>query len=90
MNSPFLKSPFEAEERNYGEQTAELIDSEARRILDEIYKRVRGILEQCRGPLARIANELIRKETLERGELDALVAAEDQVAEASLLGTGHV
>ncbi|MGA2716615.1 MAG: ATP-dependent zinc metalloprotease FtsH [Bryobacteraceae bacterium] len=86
LTSPFLRSPFEAEERNYGEQTAELIDSEARRILDETYKRVRDILERCRGPLARIANELIRKETLERGELDALVAAEDKVPEESLAG----
>jgi len=89
LNSPFLKSPFEAEERNYGEQTAELIDSEAQRILDEIYKRVRDILERCRGPLARIANELIRKETLERGELDALVAEKDKVAEESMVGARH-
>ena len=90
LTSPFLKSPFEAEERNYGEQTAELIDSEARRILDEIYKRVREILERCRGPLARISGELIRKETLERAELDALVAAKDQAAEESMVDKSMV
>lgn len=85
FNSPFLKSPFEAEERNYGEQTAELIDSESRRILDEIYKRVHEILQRRRGPLARIAGELIRKETLERGELDVLVAAEEKIPEEPLV-----
>ena len=67
-----------------------MIDSEARRILDEIYKRVREILERCRGPLARISGELIRKETLERAELDALVAAKDQAAEESMVDKSMV
>jgi len=39
MASPFLKSPFEMEARNYSERTAETIDSESRRILDENYRR---------------------------------------------------
>lgn len=82
LTSPFIKSPFDAEERNFGEQTAEIIDSESRRILDETYRRVQEILQRCRGPLSRIADELIRKETLERRELDALVATEATDAEA--------
>jgi hypothetical protein len=51
-----------------------------RRKMDETYMCVRDVPERCGGPLARIAGELIRKETLHRGELDALVAAEDKVA----------
>ena len=73
--SPFLKSPFEMEERNYSERTAETIDSESRRILDENYGRVMGILLKNREPLMRISQELMRKETLERAELDRLLMA---------------
>jgi cell division protease FtsH len=73
--SPFLKSPFEMEERNYSERTAETIDSESRRILDQNYERVMAILLKNREPLARISKELMRKETLERAELDRLLMA---------------
>ncbi len=80
--SPFLKSPFEMEERNYSERTAETIDSESRRILDETYARVIGILLKNREPLERISQELMRKETLERAELDRLLTApEPETAE---------
>ncbi|HVY95055.1 MAG TPA: ATP-dependent zinc metalloprotease FtsH [Bryobacteraceae bacterium] len=74
VTQQFLKSPFEMEERNYSEHTAEEIDHEARRILDDIYARVMEILMKNRGPMERISRELIRKETLERAELDQLVA----------------
>jgi len=73
--SPFLKSPFEGEERNYSERTAETIDNESRRILDEIYRRVTDILVKHRDSLRRISQELVRKETLERAELDQLLGA---------------
>jgi len=71
----FLKSPFELEERNYSEQTAETIDAELKRILEDIYRRVMEILLKNREPMERIAHELIRKETLDRAELDRLMAA---------------
>ena len=83
--SPFLKSPFEMEERNYSERTAETIDSESRRIVDEIYQRVIGILLQRRDPLIRISDALIRKETLERAELDRLLTPPEQVSEGEKL-----
>ena len=73
--SPFLKSPFEMEGCNYSERTAETIDSESRRILDDNYGRVMGILLKNREPLLRISHELMRKETLERAELDRLLTA---------------
>jgi cell division protease FtsH len=79
----FLKSPFEMEERNYSEHTAEEIDREARRILDEIYARVMEILLKNREPMERISRELIRKETLERAELDQLVSATNPTAGAA-------
>jgi len=73
--SPFLKSPFEMEGRNYSERTAEMIDNESRRILDDNYGRVMSILLKNPEQLMRISRELMRKETLERAELDRLLMA---------------
>jgi len=73
MAAQFLKSPFDMEERNYSERTAERIDDESRRIVDEIRKRVTEILLKRREPMERISQALIRKETLERPELDQLL-----------------
>ncbi len=74
LAGPFLRTSFDMEERNYSEHTAERIDNESRRIIDEIHTRVAGILAQRREPMERIAAELMRKETLDRAELDALLA----------------
>ncbi|HKC85812.1 MAG TPA: hypothetical protein VKG02_07560 [Blastocatellia bacterium] len=70
----FLSSPFSAGERNYSERTAEQIDEDARRIMDESYERVKTILTNRRAELERIAGELIAKETLAREEINQLLA----------------
>jgi cell division protease FtsH len=70
----FLQTPFGGEQRNYSEQTAQMIDEEARRITGEMYTRAKGILTQRQADLKRIAAELIRKETLYRGDLDRLLS----------------
>jgi ATP-dependent Zn protease len=75
--SQFLKTPFTPEERNYSERTAELIDEEARRMMDEIYGRVRQLLAARRTELERIAQELMRRETLDRSELEKLLSKTD-------------
>jgi cell division protease FtsH len=62
------------EERNYSERTAQAIDEEVRRIIDEQHDRARRALKKRRIALLRIARELLEKETLERPEIDALVA----------------
>ena len=68
------------EERSYSERRAERIDDESRRIVDEIHKRVTGILLKRREPLERISQELIRKETLDRAELDRLLVGPEAAA----------
>jgi cell division protease FtsH len=71
--SRFLKMPFASEERNYSEHTSEQIDEAVRSIVDRIYESVRGTLQARRAELDRIAAVLIRKETLERPELEKLI-----------------
>ncbi|HSU29689.1 MAG TPA: ATP-dependent zinc metalloprotease FtsH [Bryobacteraceae bacterium] len=78
----FLPNGLTAEERNYSERTAQKIDEEARRIIDQIHHRVHSILAQKRRELRSIADALIRKETLTRPEIDELLA---QHAAATLL-----
>jgi cell division protease FtsH len=73
----------EQEERNYSERTAELIDEESRRMIEEIYARVRRLLQDRRGTLELLARELIRRETLDRRELDRLLAAPQAHAAAA-------
>jgi cell division protease FtsH len=74
--SRFLNTPFGTEQRNYSERTAQLIDEEERRIIAEIYARVKKILTEKCDQLELVAAELIRKETLSREELDRLLASQ--------------
>jgi cell division protease FtsH len=75
LTGKFLQSPFVAEERNYSDRTAEAIDEEVQRLIDECYERSREILLSRHTPLERIATELIRKETLDRTALEELIGA---------------
>ncbi|MCI0423155.1 MAG: ATP-dependent zinc metalloprotease FtsH [Acidobacteria bacterium] len=82
QTSQFLSPSLRAEDRNYSEQTAETIDAEVRRIVDETYERVRGVLLQRREELGRIAAELMRKETLSREELWVLLSPSSEILSA--------
>jgi cell division protease FtsH len=69
----FVESAFTMEERNYSERTAEAIDDEVHRIVNECYERSMTILSSRHEQLGRIAQELIRRETLDRPALDDLL-----------------
>ena len=71
----FLQFPFASEQRNYSEKTSEAIDAEVRRISDDLYLRAKTILTRRRTELERIAFELTQKETLDRQQLDLLLAS---------------
>jgi cell division protease FtsH len=51
-----------------------MIDEEVRRIVEESYDRVKVILKRRREELERVAAELIRRETLDRDQLEKLLA----------------
>jgi cell division protease FtsH len=75
LGSRFLQSKLLGEERNYSEKTAELIDEEVHRFIDQAYDASRNILLKRHEQLQRIARELIQKETLDRAALDDLLQA---------------
>lgn len=55
------------------EQEKALINSEARRLVDEAYERARDVLAGSRATLDRIASALLERETITAEELEALV-----------------
>jgi len=73
VHQRFLAGPFADAARNYSERTAQLIDEEVRRIVDAAYGRVKKILRQRQEELKRITAELVRKETLDRPEIESLI-----------------
>jgi cell division protease FtsH len=62
------------EERTYSEETARAIDAEVRAILEAQHRRATQILTEKRELLERMTGRLLEVETLDRAELDALLA----------------
>jgi cell division protease FtsH len=75
MTSRFLRAPWVPEEKNYSERTAEQIDDDVRQLVDGLYEHVKKILEQRRHQLEVVVEELMRKETLDRAELEKVIAS---------------
>ena len=58
--------------RSYGPEVARAIDHEVGRLLGESYARARGLLEEHRDLLERMARALLERETLDEGDLATL------------------
>ncbi|HEX9077566.1 MAG TPA: ATP-dependent zinc metalloprotease FtsH, partial [Anaerolineae bacterium] len=63
-----------SEQRNYGEQVAEQIDAEVKRIISTAYSKAKEVLSAYREQLDAVANRLTVSESIEREELASLVA----------------
>ncbi len=64
------------EERNYSEKTAENIDAEVSRIVDEALIQATRILTEKKVILDRIVAALLERETLEKDTYDAIIRGE--------------
>ncbi|MEW6038621.1 MAG: ATP-dependent zinc metalloprotease FtsH [Pseudomonadota bacterium] len=62
-----------AEERNFSEETARLIDNEVRKLVEEGLQRVREILTQRRPTLEKLAALLKEKEVVSGEEVKAII-----------------
>jgi len=62
-----------AEQRDYSERTAEEIDEEVRRIVEEAHERCREVLREHRAKLDELAEALIELETIEGDDLQRLL-----------------
>ncbi len=68
----FLGKEF-ARHRDYSESTAIKIDSEIREIVGNSYKQAKKIIEENKPVVERIAMALLERETLDAGEIEALI-----------------
>ncbi|HEY6783970.1 MAG TPA: ATP-dependent zinc metalloprotease FtsH [Gemmatimonadales bacterium] len=57
-------------------KTAELVDQELKRILSDAFEKARTILTEHRDQLDRLAMALVERETLDRNEVDLVVAGQ--------------
>ena len=69
----FLDIPMPQERGLYGEETAQKIDAEIARILDEAHTTARRILEEHRDKLETITRRLLEVEVMEGDELRTLL-----------------
>ncbi|MFQ5529924.1 MAG: ATP-dependent zinc metalloprotease FtsH [Gemmatimonadota bacterium] len=71
----FLGREF-SQRREVSDSTAEVVDSEIKRILDEAYTGAAAVLNEHRSLLEAIANALLDRETLDSDEIKLLDAGE--------------
>lgn len=62
-----------AEERNYSEETAKIIDEEVKKIVDACYETAKASLIKNRTQLDLLAKKLIEKETMDEAEVRSLL-----------------
>ncbi|HTC25004.1 MAG TPA: cell division protein FtsH, partial [Gemmatimonadales bacterium] len=71
----FLGREF-AQRREISERTAETVDDEVKRLVDEAYSKATQIISGNRELLDRIAVALLERETIDREDLDRLLKGE--------------
>jgi cell division protease FtsH len=73
---PFVGREF-GQTQEYSEETAQKIDQEIRRVIEEAYSRAGRILEEHRIELERVSYLLLERETIDKEEFDRLLRGED-------------
>jgi len=63
-----------AQNRDFSEETARLIDNEIKKFVETSYQRARSLLREYEAALHALANALLEKETLDSNEVDAIVS----------------
>ncbi|MEK7203067.1 MAG: ATP-dependent zinc metalloprotease FtsH, partial [Patescibacteria group bacterium] len=67
------------EQRDYSEKTAEQIDKEISSYIDKAVHQARGIINLKREYLEKVVEILLKKETLEKKEFEAIVGKKTQI-----------
>src|SRR5205807_6607408 len=74
---PFLGREFSSEP-DYSDEIAREIDDEIRRIVESAHQQAKDILTERKGSLEKISEILVKRETIEREEFEALLAGKSE------------
>jgi cell division protease FtsH len=74
---PFLGREFSAEP-DYSDEIAREIDDEIRRIVESAHQRAKDLLTEHRRALGTISEILVKRETIEKEEFEALLAGDSE------------
>jgi cell division protease FtsH len=66
-----------SQHRDFSEETAQKIDSEVRRFVDDGYTSARSILESHRPVLEKIAMALLEREVIDGNDINLLIAGKE-------------
>lgn len=61
------------EEKDYSEQTAQKIDAEVSRFVEEAYDKAKEIITEKKELMQKLAQVLLEKETVEKEEYDVIM-----------------
>jgi cell division protease FtsH len=75
---PFLGREFSSEP-DYSDEIAREIDDEIRRIVESAHQQARDILGQYRDSLEKLSEVLLKRETIEKGEFEALLDGQTEL-----------
>ncbi|WP_018123454.1 ATP-dependent zinc metalloprotease FtsH [Desulfovibrio oxyclinae] len=64
-------------DKNYGEETAKVIDAEVRRFVEEGHDKARSLLKEKRDVLDKIADALLERETITGADIDLLMEGKE-------------
>jgi cell division protease FtsH len=70
------------EERNYSDETAKMIDNEVAKLIEDALIRSSSILTDKRDLLKKIADTLLKQETIEKDEFDAIISGKTTTPDA--------
>ncbi len=70
------QSYFLPSQREYSEQTAQDIDREIKRLVDDSYKKAQALIEANKGKLENVAQALLKYETLDASEVNLILDGE--------------
>jgi cell division protease FtsH len=75
---PFLGREFSAEP-DYSDEIAREIDDEIRRIVEAAHVQAKDILTRYRGSLEKLSEVLVKRETIEKAEFEALLEGQTEL-----------
>ncbi len=76
-SQPFLGREF-GHQADYSDEIAREIDDEIRRVVESAHQRAKDILTEHRETLNSVSEVLVRRETIEKAEFEALIAGKTE------------